>query len=54
MRVVLDTNVFVSGVFFGGIPGRILEAWRDARIQLVLSAEILDEYQRVGQTLGAG
>jgi len=53
VRVVLDTNVFVSGVFFGGIPGRILEAWRDARIQLVLSAEILDEYQRVGQTLGA-
>ena len=26
MRIVLDTNVFVSAVFFGGIPGRILEA----------------------------
>lgn len=38
MRIVLDTNVFVSGVFFGGVPGRILEAWRDARVQLVLSA----------------
>ena len=53
MRIVLDTNVFVSGVFFGGPPGRILEAWRDGHIQLVLSAEILDEYQRVGQELGA-
>lgn len=52
MRVILDTNVLVSGVFFGGVPGRILDAWRDARIQLVLSAEILDEYQRVGQELG--
>ena len=29
MKVVLDTNVFVSGVFFGGTPGRVLEAWRD-------------------------
>jgi len=53
VRIVLDTNVFVSGVFFGGVPGRILEAWRDARVRLVLSADILAEYQRVGQVLGA-
>jgi uncharacterized protein len=52
VRVILDTNVFVSGVFFGGIPARILEAWRDGRIHPVLSAEILDEYRRVGATLG--
>ncbi len=51
MRIVLDTNVFVSGVFFGGVPGRILEAWRDGRVQLVFSAAILVEYQRVGQAL---
>jgi predicted nucleic acid-binding protein len=44
VRIVLDTNVFVSAVFFGGVPGRILEAWRDARLQLVLSAAILDEF----------
>jgi putative PIN family toxin of toxin-antitoxin system len=52
VRIVLDTNVFVSAVFFGGVPGRILEAWRDGRLQLVLSVDILDEYQRVGQILG--
>lgn len=52
MRVILDTNVFVSGVFFSGLPARILEAWRDGRIHPVLSAEILDEYRRVGATLG--
>lgn len=51
MRIVLDTNVFVSAVFFGGVPGRILRAWRDGRLQLVLSAAILDEYQRVGHAL---
>jgi uncharacterized protein len=52
VRVILDTNVFVSGVFFGGVPGLILEAWRDARVRLVSSTEILEEYQRVGETLG--
>jgi putative PIN family toxin of toxin-antitoxin system len=51
VRIVLDTNVFVSAVFFGGVPGRILEAWRDGEIRIVLSAEILDEYQRVGRIL---
>jgi hypothetical protein len=52
MRVVLDTNVFISGVFFGGPPHQILKAWRDGEVQLVVSAQILDEYQRVGHTLG--
>lgn len=53
MRVVLDTNVFVSAVFFGGVPGEILAAWRREEVQLVLSAEIADEYRRVGARLAA-
>jgi len=44
MKVVLDTNVFVSGVFFGGIPGQILQAWRDNLIRIVLSEDIVKEY----------
>ena len=51
MKVVLDTNVFVSGVFFGGTPGRVLEAWRDGTTEVVLSREILEEYVRVGEEL---
>lgn len=47
MRVILDTNVFVSAVFFGGVPGRILRAWRDGELQLFLSWEILEEYVEV-------
>jgi predicted nucleic acid-binding protein len=27
MRVVLDTNVLVSGIFFKGAPMRVLAAW---------------------------
>lgn len=53
MRIVLDTNGFVSAVFFGGPPGAILAAWRDGAVQLVLSAEIADEYRRVGARLSA-
>ena len=51
MKVILDTNVFVSGVFFNGPPHQILKAWNEGKIQLVVSPEILDEYRRVGEIL---
>jgi putative PIN family toxin of toxin-antitoxin system len=49
--VFLDSNVVLPGIFFGGVPGRILSAWSDGRFQLVLSPEILDEYRRAGDEL---
>ena len=52
-RVVVDTNVFLSGVFFGGVPGRILEAWQAGHLTLVLSPAILAEYHRAGAALAA-
>lgn len=51
MRIVPDTNVFISGVFFGGLPGRVLEAWRDGAVEVVISPEIIEEYVRVGERL---
>ena len=51
MRIVLDTNVFVSGIFFSGPPSRILEAWRDDNVQLAISPDIFHEYQRIGSEL---
>jgi len=53
MRIVLDTNVFISGIFFSGPPSQILKAWKDKHIQIVLSEEILTEYQRVGEELSS-
>lgn len=53
MRVVLDTNVLVSGIFFGGVPGQILDAWSDNRLSFVLTPEIIEEYARVGQSMAA-
>lgn len=51
MKVILDTNVLISGVFFSGPPYEILKAWRDGLLQIVLSPEILDEYYRVAKRL---
>jgi uncharacterized protein len=52
-RVILDTNVLLSGIFFGGVPGRILAAWRYDRFELVLSPAILVEYRDAGAALAA-
>ena len=53
MKVVLDTNVFISGIFFRGPPGRILDGWGDGHITLVVTPSILSEYQRVGEDLSS-
>lgn len=53
MRVVLDTNVLVSGIFFGGVPGRIVDAWSENRLSLILTPAILEEYARVGHAMAA-
>ncbi|RUF23435.1 putative toxin-antitoxin system toxin component, PIN family [Pseudomonas aeruginosa] len=48
LRVVLDTNVLVSGLAYpGSVPGRIVAAWRQGGLEVVLSKYILDEFVRV-------
>lgn len=49
VKIVLDTNVLVSGIFWSGIPFKILEYWMQNKFELIVSREILNEYQR---TLG--
>jgi putative PIN family toxin of toxin-antitoxin system len=50
LRVVVDTNVFVSGLLKpDSTPGRIVAAWRDAKFRLVVSEFILQE---LAETLG--
>ena len=51
MKIVLDTNVFISGIFFSGPPSQILRAWKNKRLQIILSQDILIEYQRVAESL---
>lgn len=48
LRVVLDTNVLVSGLAYpASIPGQIIGAWRQGALDVVLSRYILDEVARV-------
>lgn len=54
MNVVLDTNVIVSGLFFGGVPRQILAAWGGRAFRMVVSPPILEEYRRVGLELARG
>lgn len=43
-RVVLDTNVWISGIFFRkGAPARLLDSWIDGRFQIIITASILSE-----------
>jgi putative PIN family toxin of toxin-antitoxin system len=46
-RVLLDTNVLLSGVLFGGKPGELVEAARRGGIRAVTSVYILRELQDV-------
>ncbi len=43
MKVVIDTNVFISS-FFGGKPFKIIEKWISGEITLCVSDPILREY----------
>ncbi len=49
MRVIIDTNVFVSGVFFSGPPYTILDAWRNGKLTLIVSPAILREALRLSR-----
>ena len=51
MKVVIDTNVFISS-FFGGKPKKIIDLWKKGDVILCLSGEILEEYIEVLHRLG--
>lgn len=53
MKVVIDTNVFVSS-FLGGRPREVIDCWKRGEIILCLSKDILNEYVDVLQRLGLG
>ena len=51
MRVVIDTNVFVSS-FFGGNPKKIIDLWKNEEFTLCISHAVLDEYVDVLRRIG--
>ncbi len=53
MKVVLDTNVFVSS-FFGGNPRKVIDLWRKGVFTLCLSGPIVEEILEVVERMGLG
>jgi putative PIN family toxin of toxin-antitoxin system len=51
MRVVIDTNVFISS-FFGGKPKKVIDLWKSGALMLCLSKDILEKYIEVLGRMG--
>lgn len=51
MRAVLDTNVVMSAIFFGGMPLKIVHAAFSKRVRLVASRAVVSEYREVAERL---
>lgn len=51
MKIVLDTNVFVSS-FFGGKPRQVIDLWKTGEVSLCLSPPVIEEYVAVLRRLG--
>lgn len=47
MKVVLDTNVLISASFWSGASFKIMQMVDDVKIELILSKEILEEYDEI-------
>ena len=47
MRLVLDTNTAVSGLIWGGVPGRLIDAAAAGKMQILSSVPLLDELHDV-------
>lgn len=51
MRAVLDTNVVMSAIFFGGDPRAIVRAAVSRKIELVATRAIVNEYREIAARL---
>ena len=47
MKIVVDTNVIISGVFFGGDPGKLIKAIVSSDVTACATTEIVDEYLEI-------
>ena len=47
LRIVFDSNVYISALLFKGIPGKILEMAHKDKIVLIVSEEIITETVRI-------
>jgi len=46
-RIVLDANIYISAILFGGKPEKVLDLARKGRIEILISEAILAQIIRV-------
>ena len=51
MRIVIDTNVLISGVFFGGFPRKILSSVVSGKLIACATIDIINEYEEIVQEM---
>ena len=47
MKVVLDTNIFISGIFWKGSSNRVITNWKEGKFTLVTSLEAASEIIKI-------
>ena len=47
MKIVVDTNVVISGTFFGGAPRQVIEAIGRKEVKAYATPEIVEEYEEI-------
>ena len=47
MKAVLDTNVFISGIFWKGASNKVISNWKDGKFTLVTSLEGISEIIKI-------
>jgi len=47
MRIVIDTNVIISAMFFGGKPSELLQLAMNRKVETAVSREIVLEYEEI-------
>ena len=51
MRIIIDTNVLVSAVFFDGLPEKLVDLVLTGTVALVVSDDLLNEYKATIQDM---
>lgn len=47
MKIVIDTNVVISGTFFKGYPRKVIESIDDNKFEVYATTEIVSEYKEI-------
>ena len=51
IEAVIDTNVLMFGLIWGGYPGQIISSFGDSRLEIAVTKVIISEYLSIAERL---